>query len=91
MVMLGCRTREILKERKRSFYLGWIMMPSTKLENIGDSDLGRHDDELGFGHAKSEVFVKIPDGEIWWVNRTISVRDQGKICSRDKRRGVFNI
>lgn len=39
------------------------MMSLTKSENVGDPDLGRYDDELGFGDAKLEALVGVPDRE----------------------------
>lgn len=40
------------------------MMLLIKLENVGDLDLGRYDDEFGFGDVKLEVFVGVFDREI---------------------------
>lgn len=50
----------------------------TKLENPGDSDLGRDDDELGLGHAKWKCLWEL---QIEKSNRVVSVRNQGKRCS----------
>lgn len=49
--------------RKKEKLLAWaIVTPLTKLENIGDPDLGRYNDELGLEHATWEVWVGVPDG-----------------------------
>lgn len=54
------------------------MVTLIKLENPGDSHLGRYDDELALGHAKWKCLWAL---QMEKSNRMVSVRNQGKICS----------